>query len=84
MDSIQKHLQKYSKLTPPEESKKKVILKTLKDECGILLEEKQIKLFKEGVFLNCHPTIRSEIIQQQRAIITALLEKHQIRISFIR
>jgi len=84
MDTIGKYLQKYFKLAPPEGVKKKTLIQVIKDECGVTLTEEQIRIHKEGFFLQCHPTVRSEVLQHTTHILQVLHEKHNTRVSFIR
>ena len=84
MDNAAKFLERYLKLSPPQSTKKKLLIKTIQDECGVSITEDQIKLHKEGVFLNCHPIIKTEIVRNQQGIISALHNHHNTRISFIR
>ena len=51
MEGLQKFLSRYKNLTPPEGSKRKVLLAVIKQECGFLLEEKEIKIQGNGVYL---------------------------------
>lgn len=84
MDGILKYLKRYKNLVPPEKSKKKFLIQTIHDECGIVLTEKEITIRREGVILSCHPTVRSELTRCAPRVIETLLKKHNIRISFIR
>ena len=84
MDSVVSFLAKYKNLTPPEESAKKIILETIKDECGINLKTKDVSMKQGGVFLSCHPAVRSELIRCVPRIISTLQKEHNIRLSYIR
>lgn len=84
MEDLQKYLGKYQQLTPPEKSKKKLLISVIQDECGILLTEKAISLTRGGVIVSCHPTIRSELTQCVPRILSLLQHKHNLRLNFIR
>lgn len=84
MQNIFTYLSKYKNLIPPEESKKKIIIQSIQDECGIKVSKKEISLRGGGVTLTCHPTIKSELSQCAPRVINTLLTQHNIRISFIR
>jgi hypothetical protein len=84
MDTIFKYLSRYKNLTPPEASKKKIVIQVIQDECGIQITEKEIQIKREGVLLSCHPTVRSELTRCAPRVIHTLLKKHNVRISFIR
>ncbi len=84
MDSVVTFLSKYKNLKPPEESTKKIILQIIKDECGLCLEKKDVSLKQGGVFLTCHPAVRSELIRCVPRILNTLQKDHNIRLSYIR
>lgn len=84
MDDVGKYLRKYSTLVPPEGTKKKLLIELFRNECGITLTEKQIRLQGQGIFLDCHPAVRGEIQRLAPHIITTLLERYNTRIAFIR
>jgi hypothetical protein len=84
MDDIGKYLRKYATLTPPQGTKKKLLAELFRSECGVTLSENQIRLQKEGVFLDCHPAVRTEIQRHAPHLISILLERHNTRITFIR
>ncbi len=81
---LSKYLERYKNLEPPEESTVKLLIRIIKDECGITLEEKEISMRRGGVVLTCHPTVRSELLQYVPSVISTLHRKHKIRLSFIR
>lgn len=84
MEGLQKFLSRYTHLIPPEGSKRKKILEVIQNECGIRLEEKEIKLQGSGVYLQCHPTIRGEIRLCAPRVLSVLHQEHNIHIAFIR
>jgi hypothetical protein len=84
MYELQQYLQKYRTLAPPEASVRKVLLSVLKDECGLEFEEQSFTLQQGGVFVSCHPTVRSELLRMAPRILNTLHHVHNIRLSFIR
>ncbi len=84
MYELQQYLQKYRTLAPPEASVRKVLALVLKDECGLDLQERDFTLQQGGVFVSCHPTLRSELMRIAPRILTTLHNTHNIRLSFIR
>jgi len=84
MDNVVSFLAKYKNLTPPEESTKKIIVEAIKHECGITLEKKDVSLKQGGVFLKCHPAVRSELLRCVPKIISTLSREYNIRLSYIR
>lgn len=81
---LYKYLEQYKNLKPPHESEVKLLIKTIYDECGITLSEKEVSLRRGGAVVTCHPTVRSELLQFVPQVITTLHKKHKIRLSFIR
>ena len=84
MDVVSKYLKKYKALAPPEGLKKKTVLQTIQSECGIQLNEKQLRFSGNGLFINCHPTIRSELRMCAPRVLRVLVEQHNLRLAFIR
>jgi hypothetical protein len=84
MDLLGNFLEKYSHLTPPEGSKKKVFIEVVSRECGITLKEKNITFTNGGVFLSCHPIIKKEIISQGSDILQRMREDFNIHATFIK
>jgi len=84
MDSLVKYLSRYKNLKPPHESTIKLLIKTIGDECGVNLSDKDISIRRGGAIISCHPTARSEVSRSAPQIINILNKKHKIRLSFIR
>ena len=84
MEELRTYLTRYKNLKPPHASTIKLLIETVGDECGITLTEKNISIRQGGVVLSCHPTVRSELLQNSTHIITLLHKKYNVRISFIR
>ena len=84
MQVIQNLFQKYAQLTPPESSKKKVIVSAVRKECGITLQEDEVRMGSGGVFLHCHPVERAEILRCSPVILQRLREEYSVYFSFIR
>jgi len=84
MEELKMYLTRYKNLKPPHASTIKLLIQTVNDEYGITLIEKNIKIHNGGVMLTCHPTVRSEVMQNATYIISLLHKKHNVRISFIR
>jgi len=84
MDGILTYLNRYKNLTPPNKSKIKTFVSVVSDEIGILIEEENVSIKRNGVLLDCHPTVRSEVVRSAPKIINILNSKHNIRLSFIR
>lgn len=84
MRELQKYLDKYRTLAPPEASVRKVLRTVLYDECGFTLEEKDITLQRGGIIVSCHPTVRSELMRSAPHILSVLQNAHNIRLAFIR
>ena len=84
MNGLQKYLDKYKALAPPETSKCKILAAIIRDECGVTVEEKEISIRGGGVYLKCHPALKGEIRMCAPRILSALHQHHSIHISFIR
>jgi len=84
MRELQNFLARYKNLTPPEGSKKKVLIETLYRECGVSFKEKDLTFRGGGVTLSCHPITRSEVIQCAPRVLEVLYKEHGIHIAFIR
>ena len=84
MDDLQAYLRKYLNLVPPEASKRKILSEVIYKECGIKLKEADITMSGNGVRVNCHPTVRSELARCTSKILSALHKDHGIHIAFIR
>jgi hypothetical protein len=84
MDTVSQFLAKYKQLAPPERTMLKFVQSVVYSECGITLEDAELKLSRGGVLLNCHPTVRSEIVRYTPHILSTLHRTHNIRLSFIR
>lgn len=81
---LYKYLERYKNLQPPHESEVKLLIRTIQDECGISLNEKEVSIRRGGAVVTCHPTVRSELLQFAPQVITTLYKKYKIRLSFIR
>jgi hypothetical protein len=81
---LYKYLERYKNLAPPQESEIKLLIKTIQDECGICLNEKEVSIKRGGAVLTCHPAVRSELLQVAPQVITTLYKKYKIRLSFLR
>ena len=84
MDGLFKYLARYKSLEPPNASTVKILSKTIKDECGIQINESKISIKRGGAILDCHPTTRSELSRYTPNVIDTLRKKHNIRLSYIR
>jgi|GEM_PF-4193254 len=84
MKELQKYLQKYKNLTPPEASKKKVLIDAIRSECGITLTENDIALIGGGARLSCHPTVRSEIAQCAPRVLGVLHGEYGVHLAYLR
>jgi hypothetical protein len=84
MDGLLKYLSRYKNLTPPHASAVKIFVKTIRDECGIILSDEDVSIKRGGVIMSCHPTVRSELLRHAPLIIEVLHKKHNVRISYIR
>lgn len=84
METVTSYLAKYAKLVPPEGSKKKLLIRVVRDECGVSLEEHAIRLQGGGAFLSCHPTIRTEIALCAPSVLATLHREHGVRLAFLR
>jgi hypothetical protein len=81
---LSKYLARYKNLEPPQTSTVKLLIQTIRDECGITLTEKEVALSRGGAVISCHPVVRSELLQYASQVITTLHKKHNIRLSYIR
>jgi hypothetical protein len=68
-------LSKFKNIVPPERSVKRALLSVLKNECGIVLKDKEIKVRGKMVYLSTSPAARSEIALQKSKILDALHKK---------
>jgi hypothetical protein len=84
MQTIKGLFQKYATLTPPEGSKKRVVIEMVKKECGITVQECDIRIGNGGVFLSCHPIERAEIMRSSPTILQRLRDEYAVYVSFIR
>ncbi|HCC05566.1 TPA: hypothetical protein DEP58_04700 [Patescibacteria group bacterium] len=84
MEELKTYLARYKNLKAPHASTIKLLIQTVNDECGITLIEKNVSIRQGGVVLSCHPTVRSELLQNSTHIISLLHKKYNVRISFIR
>ena len=84
MQELRSYLSKYLHLTPPEATKKKVLIDVIRKECGILLEEKEIVIVGGGVRLSCHPTVRSELARCAPQVLRTLHQEHNVHLAYLR
>jgi len=84
MEELHTYLRKYQTLKPPQQSKIKLFLQVVYDECGITLTEKVVSLTRGGVSVRCHPTVRSELMQCAPKVLATLHKEHNIHLAFIR
>lgn len=84
MDGLEKYLKKHKNLSPPSVSAKKIFISVVKKEYGVTIKESEVTIRGSGVYLSCHPIARSEVVFNAARILEDLLEKYNIRFSFIR
>ena len=81
MQTIQNLFAKYTTLTPPESSKKKHVIVLIREESGVVLSEKDVRIQNATITLCCHPVERVEVLRCKHAILTRLREECSIYIS---
>jgi len=83
MKELRTYLDKYKSLTPPEASISKIFLDVVYRECGLQLTTHHIRLVRGGVHLECHPTMRSELLTCAPRVLRILHKKHNVHLAFI-
>lgn len=84
MEPLSLFFAKYRSLEPPQASVARLVCAAIRDECGITLGEKEIRIVQGGVQLSCHPVVRSEIALCAPRVLATIRSVHGIRLSFLR
>jgi len=66
---IEKYLERFKTITPPENITKKHIIHSIEEKTGILLKNKNIKIQNATVFIKTNPFIKNEIFYRKNEII---------------
>ncbi len=74
MDPISSLLQKFSSITPPDESVRKEVVGILESQYHILLDMKDVRVQKGVVYLETSPLIKTEIMMRKKDILAKLAQ----------
>ncbi len=79
--NIGSFLEKFKNITPPDDFLKKTFISVVKEETGIEVPRKDIKITHGVIYLSASPTIKSELYIKKSLLlkrISAALSKEQI------
>jgi len=82
--NIGEYLKKFTKITPPDDFLKEIILEGVKTEIGIDIDKKNITVSGGIVYIKTSPIIKNEIFMKKEKIISIIKEKQTIKIADIR
>jgi hypothetical protein len=80
MQVLSDYLAKYKNLAPPEASAKRLLIDTVRSECGIALKDSEVSIRNNVAFITCHPAVRSELRLCSGRVLT-VLQKQGVRLS---
>ena len=72
MEAIKLHLEKFRRLSPPDDELKTLLLTAIKEELGATLDKKAISFQGLTVFLRAPAALKAEIYLHQEAILERL------------
>lgn len=72
MDLIKEFLQKFSHLTLPDDTLKRLFVELVDQDFGLKIERSQLMVRNGVLFVNVSPTIKSELYLRKHKILTKL------------
>ena len=70
MKKVSSFLSVFSNLKPPEKTKKKIFRVLVKREVGVDLEENEVQIGGRVITLLCHSVKKTEVIAQEKKLLT--------------
>ena len=77
INNISKLLEKFKKLKPSDLFVKEAFIDVIKEVLSVEISKEEITVSGSNLFLNVHPTLKSEIFLKKKAILESLEEKLQ-------
>jgi hypothetical protein len=74
MKNIADFLSKFKIIRDPSENRKQVVL-VIKDVTGLDIEEEEVRIVKNSLYLDVHPALKNHIFMRKKEILSCLAEK---------